>query len=260
MAIQDDAAVLGFRRAQVRYERRLVAFYDVLGWRDKIQQAGVDPVALARLRNVVSFYTLIARKEKQHNDLRISTFSDNVVMSISPDKKDFIILLLGLIQIVGATSGCLLRGGMTVGNIAHDDDVVFGPALNRAYDIERTISAYPRIVADPEQVQEFANAIPLLRWDKDVATVDPFRRAEFDLLCRMTTRWRMDRGEIVPGNLEREFAKEVMDTFSNMFHALTDELQRPLPEAAWKKVAWLFDRIATDFGIPERASDYRQVR
>jgi hypothetical protein len=242
---------------EVHYERRLVAFYDVLGWRDKIQQAENDPVALARLRNVISFYALIAKKEKTNNDLRISTFSDNVVMSIDPKASSFLFILLGFIQIVAVIGGCLLRGGVTIGNIAHDNDVVFGPALNRAYDIERLIAVHPRIVIDPEQTHELANAHSLLNTEGDLTSVDPFRRSEFETVCRFVTMWRMERGEVSIDDVENEFTKEVMDTFTKMFRALASELARPLPEKEWGKVAWLFDRMAKGFRIPDRAAEYR---
>ncbi|OAI44316.1 hypothetical protein AYO42_00795 [Rhizomicrobium sp. SCGC AG-212-E05] len=255
----DDNAVLHFKKGQVHYERRLVAFFDVLGWRDKIEKAGTDPIQLARLRNVVGFYSLIAKKRGTDSDLRISTFSDNVAVSAKLSDLDFLLLMVGLVQILAVTEGCLLRGGVTIGDIVHDGDVVFGPALNRAYDIESRVAVYPRIVIDPEQTAFFSGTIPLLNRVGDLTCVNPFRIDAFQIICKMTTIWRLQRGEFAREQLTDELEKEVTDTFTKMFHAITSELKRPLGEKEWGKAAWFFDRMAEDFGLPERAAQYRQL-
>jgi hypothetical protein len=53
----------------------------------------------------------------------------------------------------------LLRGGICVGDISMDpdprsDEIVFGPAMVRAYELERDAAVYPRIVIDRELIKE----------------------------------------------------------------------------------------------------------
>jgi hypothetical protein len=38
----------------------------------------------------------------------------------------------------------------------HDNEIVFGPALNRAYELEHAIAKYPRVILDPA-VADLAN-------------------------------------------------------------------------------------------------------
>ena len=68
---------------------------------------------------------------------------------------------LGLMQLIAASQGVWVRGGVTVGNILHDDDVVFGPALNRAYELESKVAKFPRIVLDVE-IDELKYVITLM--------------------------------------------------------------------------------------------------
>jgi hypothetical protein len=42
----------------------------------------------------------------------------------------------------------LLRGGVAEGDIIHDEEGVFGPALIRAYELESRIAMFPRVVVD----------------------------------------------------------------------------------------------------------------
>lgn len=43
----------------------------------------------------------------------------------------------------------LVRGAITRGALYHDDAVVVGPALVRAYELESQVAIYPRIILDP---------------------------------------------------------------------------------------------------------------
>lgn len=46
-----------------------------------------------------------------------------------------------------------MRGAVTVGAIHHDQHIVFGPALNRAYELESKVAFYPRILIDTPSVE-----------------------------------------------------------------------------------------------------------
>jgi hypothetical protein len=120
----------------VSYERKLVAFYDVLGWRQKIAAAGSDPQMILALKAAVTGWSLLSNVEVQNRGFRtrITTFSDNAVISEPAEGPNFHLLLfrLGYIQVIASWSGLLIRGAITIGDIVHDDSIVFGPALNRA--------------------------------------------------------------------------------------------------------------------------------
>ena len=58
------------------------------------------------------------------------------------------LLDLAYIQSHLAEDGILIRGATTVGDIYVDERLIFGPALIRAYELERGVASYPRIIID----------------------------------------------------------------------------------------------------------------
>ena len=61
------------------------------------------------------------------------------------------------VQIELANRGIFVRGGLTVGDMYQDRDILFGPAMVRAYDLETSFANYPRIVIDPEVFAAFVS-------------------------------------------------------------------------------------------------------
>jgi hypothetical protein len=138
----------GFKR-EPSYERRVVVFYDFLGWQNHIDLAGKDPKALGFLRRMLLRHPRMLGV-KEDLEIRYSTFSDNVVITqkVGPTTK-MLIQQLANFQLGAALPGFLLRGGITIGDVVHDDEVVFGPGLNRAYHLESIVAKLPRLVLDP---------------------------------------------------------------------------------------------------------------
>ena len=64
------------------YERRIVAFYDMLGWRSEIADAGTDPNKVGNLRRLILTHTRVLGMSV-NSRVNVSTFSDNVVISAS---------------------------------------------------------------------------------------------------------------------------------------------------------------------------------
>lgn len=48
-----------------------------------------------------------------------------------------------------------MHGGLTFGKVFHEDGIVFGPALNEAYDLESKKANFPRILASSKLVNLF---------------------------------------------------------------------------------------------------------
>ena len=144
----------------IKYETKIVAFYDIMGWRSKIEQAGNSRKKAAELKNIVRLFAQFKAEyeaKNRHLRMRVSTFSDNVVVSATASRRNMLVMMLILAQaqLYAARRGHYIRGGMTIGKIVHDDHVVFGPALNRAYYLESEIADVPRIVVDDEFMKAF---------------------------------------------------------------------------------------------------------
>ena len=115
-------------QSQVVYEQRAVAFVDILGFGELVRRAdktlGLQCKIIDALRRVRS----VASPEKTETDLRIQNFSDSLIISARSTADGFWHLALTVDALAWSllSLGLLVRGGITVGNVYHDDEIVFG--------------------------------------------------------------------------------------------------------------------------------------
>lgn len=135
----------------IAYERRYCLFFDVLGFRNKVSNHTAKNIldVLQEIRK--SHIYRVVYGESSENILssrRVAQFSDNVVVSYC--EGDF----MGMITMIGDVfrlqlnllrHGFLIRGAVTVGDLYHDDQFCFGPALIEAAELEK-LAMYPRVI------------------------------------------------------------------------------------------------------------------
>ena len=137
----------------ISYEERIVVFFDVLGWKSHVCNAGDDPQKIGHLALIPKLLKsepiLEAAEVNSSFGTRITSFSDCCVLSIPYREELLPNIIYGLSNtFIGcALMGFLLRAGVTVGKLHHENDIVFGPAMNRAYELESK-GIYPRIIID----------------------------------------------------------------------------------------------------------------
>lgn len=134
------------------YEQRVVLFLDILGFKKLIDE-GKESLIMTALEVPKGVQLGPDGQQKRYpfngqTSMQISAFSDSIVVS------DVVGDGHGLIRIVHYASylwwkflakGVLTRGGIAVGRLHHQDGVLFGPAMNEAYELESQVSIYPRI-------------------------------------------------------------------------------------------------------------------
>ena len=142
----------------------VVAFVDILGFKKLASSTGEGAPAhelLCRLRRALrESFEHIRYHEKSSNsrdpDLyRVRIFTDNIVIAhpIAQDGEMELGLLfnqLAIFQTLLATHGFFARGGVAIGEATIDEDIVFGPGLVKAYELESTKARDPRIVLSLE--------------------------------------------------------------------------------------------------------------
>jgi hypothetical protein len=245
------------------YERRVVIFYDVLGWRSHIARAGSDRERIGDLRRLILQHVRTMRLRSNLN-ISVSTFSDNVVISqpVCPETVT-LIAHLAINQIASALRGFLLRGGITIGDIVHDDETVFGPGLNRAYELESKIARFPRFVLDPTALAELGNLGELPVREDGVVFLDPFRLEFIQYIKEGTPA--VSRDELLRAGLPYSkdntvFTKAWNDQVLGMIlDSLKPQIRAPIDDEVWTKLAWVYDRIAPQLGVPPSRS-YPRVR
>jgi len=137
------------------YEKRYVVFIDILGFTRYVERSVTDSKLYGKIQDSITMFDKIKQayqeqSKKNNDDVRISTFSDSLVISFpeSAHPKNIIISLNWIHNLFSQTMDFLLRGGLTYGLIFHSDNRVFGPAFIRAYELESDIAKNPRIIID----------------------------------------------------------------------------------------------------------------
>jgi hypothetical protein len=240
----------------------VVVFYDVLGWRSEIEKAGADQEKIGNLRRMILSHARVLRMPVQV-PVNVSTFSDNIVIStpVLDGNVPYFLRSIAAMQLMTAGMHFLLRGGITIGDIYHDDEVVFGPALNRAYELESKIAVVPRIVFDAELL-ELGDVSWLSACENGVHFLDPFTNQFMQHWLdnssnRNHSGAKFDEAGIpAAGKLPPVPADVGLQVILN---SLKPRLREPLSDKNYGKVTWLFDRIAQRLGQP-LSSSYPRVR
>jgi len=146
------------------YEKAIVSFIDILGFRELIDSSTAEEVK-AVLEFVHKFAKPEIEDEEDHFfDAEAISFSDCVIRVRKIEKglnsKNPLGLVyyelhdLMLAQKMLIYDGVLLRGGIAYGDIYFDGEHIYGSALNHAYELEANYAVYPRIVLSPDLIKE----------------------------------------------------------------------------------------------------------
>lgn len=165
---------LGPAIVQVRYKISLVAYLDILGFRNLI--------ATKEAREVSGILRAVNEAvEPPAHKMRLKTHADGITedeyvhfsdlsLIVRPFEggeahrpaSQLFALLLHIVQAQARLvidEGILIRGAVTVGKAVKSSGQVFGPAVVRAYELERKVAKYPRIIID-ERVFEALRSSP----------------------------------------------------------------------------------------------------
>ncbi|MFI5329970.1 MAG: hypothetical protein ACHQ2F_02895 [Desulfobaccales bacterium] len=220
------------------YEERFVAYIDILGFEDLIDQSvepspSITPAEIKEAlkvpipvgKDIIVFTQIGDISDSGH---RMTAFSDCVAITTLPTEKG-LFHLVHHASVIGFNlfqKKLLCRGGITRGLIYNDEDATFGPAMNEAVNMEKYIAQQPRIILNPDVVtfglqgslgKFFARFI---RKDDDGCYyVHILRVLRFIMDC------------------ETEPPADIRDLCKKINEHLKNEIDR-LPEKELKKVLW----------------------
>ena len=145
------------------YKKSLLAFIDVLGFKKKVDKStknGEYVDAIYELLRVYHRVTQIINEGKtaptvEMTKLRGTSFSDNIVISL-PGMNDKVfnsfVHVVTYFQWETIDYHSFLRGAIVFGEICHRKELIFGPAVIEAYEMERKTAVWPRVIVDPQLI------------------------------------------------------------------------------------------------------------
>ncbi len=144
------------------YKQRYIAFLDILGFKELVYRSEMDQEVLQRIDKAINYmhsnYMDNYEGDMPMVDLgkQVSFFSDSIVISYdvyNPGAGFFVLIDLVHICMDLISIGILVRGGVTVGSLIHENNKCYGPAMVRAYELESKLAIYPRIVIDKSVIE-----------------------------------------------------------------------------------------------------------
>jgi hypothetical protein len=153
-----------------KYRRSLVTLIDILGFKKIVETKDANSIG-----KILSDIKEISAGDAENGIIAPGlagsiAFSDTIVRVCPVDTSDstgaffYELNSLNYILTTAVGNGVFLRGGITIGEVYFnlDTEIIFGPAMNRAYEIESKLAIYPRIIIDPLLIKAYA-AEPVLR-------------------------------------------------------------------------------------------------
>lgn len=165
-----------------KYEKRIIAFIDILGFRELIKDSEKNPATLEKIYEVINYFknwekpenwnlkTIEIEEDAQKKELpnfdlsnksTCTCFSDSIIVSIKTSDGDINAILSTLIaniSYIGSyiiQKGILFRGAITIGNIIHQDNgIILGQGFIDAYNLESKLATFPRIVVSDKLIRE----------------------------------------------------------------------------------------------------------
>lgn len=130
------------------YCDRVVGFVDILGFADLVRRADREPELRDHIAEALGNVRRVSPPTEGKTDLRSQNFSDSLILSAADTPDGFWHLLLSIDALAWnlLQLGVLIRGGVTIGGMRHEPDIVFGVGVNEAYRLESTVAKMPRIV------------------------------------------------------------------------------------------------------------------
>jgi len=231
------------------YQDRFVAFLDIMGFKNYVYTTLDKNENLNMIHKVLSYIEAERQRNENIDDtfslkdlgFEISFFSDSIVMSWSLDYKGNLFnLLLDIIhyQIPLANCGFFLRGGIAYGKLYHSGQVVFGPALIEAYQLESQIAHYPRVIFNQEIIRPALDTTPPQNTPKD----------ELDYIHNLIKETEMDGFyyvDFISQRGEFDFQEEYLEFLKHIKGCIEKELltnlKRPdiLQKYAWLKTYYI---------------------
>jgi hypothetical protein len=140
------------------YIDRYCAFIDILGFRGLVQSLGDDYSRFNALRTLLTKIHSPANPATKSWDIgfRAQSISDAVAISTLSTNTGLIHLLIAIenLAVELLRAGYLIRGALVKGKLYHDESMVFGEALIRAYELESSIVRFPRVMITRDILQD----------------------------------------------------------------------------------------------------------
>jgi MinD-like ATPase involved in chromosome partitioning or flagellar assembly len=131
---------------KIEYKNRLVAFIDVLGFKNLVYSSSTEPINTYYSFLLSNFQTAVAKR-----NFDFLLISDSIVIYSNDDIESLseLIKLISILQAGLLAKGVIVRGAISHGELFVDkaNNIIVGTGLINAYNLEAQ-AKYPRVIID----------------------------------------------------------------------------------------------------------------
>lgn len=133
--------------SQNQYQSKIVAFLDVLGFRQKVSQdTSIATRTIKQIDEAIS-HTVEIIKSEGPTSISIKLFSDCFCISCDRAELDLLIRELSFLQLYLSTNNIFVKGGLSQGRHFESENIIFSEGLVNAYELQIK-DRFPRIKID----------------------------------------------------------------------------------------------------------------
>lgn len=137
------------------YEKRIVVFLDMLGFKEKLKKPNELVEAITELKAVLR----PAHHELFFCNIDFVHFSDSIVIGVKPSSLPsatvFLLRLMSKLNVLISFKGIAVRGAIVCGDYYYKDELLLSPAMAEAYVIESKFARYPRVLVSKSVLEYF---------------------------------------------------------------------------------------------------------
>lgn len=142
-----------------KYKECYIAYIDILGFKNIIKEDQMCCDELLKVlttpknKTLKNIYAFENNTESLISPVQYHIMSDSLVYYIDVSEKNaFLSIVVNCSNIIRQmaflSNPIFVRGAITKGKIYYNKDIIFGPGLIRAYELEENIAIFPRIIID----------------------------------------------------------------------------------------------------------------
>ncbi len=154
------------------YEKRFVAFVDILGFGDWVKRADANPALRGQIADSLRRAKEVEAPSKgTTTGLAFHFFSDSIIASAEFSVGGLWHLLFSMDALAWnlIQQDVWVRGGVAVGGVFVDPEIVFGTGINEAYRLESVVSKNPRIILSRPVMEKVVAFAETENWTMEIA-------------------------------------------------------------------------------------------
>ncbi|MCL2426854.1 MAG: hypothetical protein FWD05_11030 [Oscillospiraceae bacterium] len=248
-------------------ENYFVAFIDILGYREKIKKLSDDEQEQL-VRSLNEFFEVAKdiimtlnlpgslhnpSGEDRRFDINMKTFSDNIFIYTKASWMSLLIAVAHM-QANSVLLDVSMRGALSYGKLLANDNLIYGNGLIEAYDLERKVAIFPRIIVSDSFVngmkcniivtdvtEQYKHINPIAKNIPHITNYQTFRHSEFfqiffandgfdeNIFINYLAYWKW--------HIEYEGKSESKPSFEELLQIHKEKIEKNLSEITMANVA-----------------------